>query len=130
MKSRLVLGFLFLLALYRSGEPVVMDEVRRRQKVLAHEAGRWPSDIVALKADGPELGWNIGKGWSMGVCPNGDIDAIMHVIVHETAHSMVEEVDHGEDFEEARQDMRRLANTLGVYTDVHNEPLCGTTVTE
>ena len=126
-----VLASILALIFCYTREPSVMREVRRRNKIMAREVGHAPSHIVSLRPDGPELGWNIGKGWSMAVCTRGDIDAIMHVLIHEMAHTDVEVIDHSEEWESARRDFVRVARDLGIYSNtVKNKQLCGDIITE
>ena len=109
---KVLLACVLIIVLVVTHEPPIMQEVRRRNRKLARALGQWPSAIVSLRPDGPELGWNIGKGWSMAVCTRGSIDSIMNVIVHEMAHTAVDVYDHSESFVKSRDNVSKINNTI------------------
>ena len=127
--QRTILILLYVAVMLTTHEPPIMHEVRRRTKKLTKELGLWNADVMALKPNGPELGWNISKGWAMATCTEGSIDAIMHVMAHEVAHTRVDEYEHGDDFVKSFEHVKKTAQRIGVYNDATGEKLCGDSIT-
>ena len=73
-----------------------------------------------------ELGYNTNKGYEIGLCLDGKVNQIMHVLLHELAHSTVDEYEHSTKFWQNFKELRELATQIGVYEPVNSsEKFCG-----
>jgi hypothetical protein len=62
------------------------------------------------------IGYNVNKGYEIYICLDGrNIDAAMHVLIHELAHMTVPEYDHSPDFWASFKDLRQLCMTIGIF---------------
>jgi hypothetical protein len=83
-----------------------------------------PGVIVGRKAG--DLGYNSNKGYEIGVCIDGTTNDIFHVLLHELAHSTVEEYDHSEEFWKNFAELRDIAVSLGLYQKIPvKKEFCG-----
>jgi hypothetical protein len=81
--------------------------------------------VVVGKASG-DLGYNSNKGYEIGVCLDGTPNDIFHVLLHELAHSTVEEYDHSEQFWKNFGELRDMATSLGLYQRIpERKEFCG-----
>ena len=139
MKWILIL-FLVVLDLYlvfNTKEPDNLQEVKARYTVFReyirdnHDTVPekfWiletPGVIVGRKAG--DLGYNSNKGYEIGVCIDGTTNDIFHVLLHELAHSTVEEYDHSEEFWKNFAELRDIAVNLGLYQRIPvKKEFCG-----
>jgi hypothetical protein len=72
--------------------------------------------LVGVHRDlGSGIGWNTNKGYEIGVCIDGTVNQIFHVLLHELAHCTVEEYEHSPQFWENFRDLRKVAESIGLY---------------
>jgi hypothetical protein len=72
------------------------------------------------------LGYNINKGTEIGLCVQGDSNQIFHVLLHELAHSTVEEYSHNEEFWKNFRELCSLCERLGIYKPINTSTkFCG-----
>ena len=73
-----------------------------------------------------ELGYNTNKGYEIGLCLDGKVNQIFHVLLHELAHSTVSEYEHSTQFWQNFKELRELATQIGIYEPVNSsEKFCG-----
>jgi hypothetical protein len=73
-----------------------------------------------------ELGYNTNKGYEIGLCLDGKVNQIFHVLLHELAHSTVTEYEHSTQFWQNFKELRELATQIGIYEPVNSsEKFCG-----
>jgi hypothetical protein len=73
-----------------------------------------------------ELGYNTNKGYEIGLCLDGKVNQILHVLLHELAHSTVAEYEHSTQFWQNFKELRELATQIGIYEPVNSsEKFCG-----
>ena len=73
-----------------------------------------------------ELGYNTNKGYEIGLCLDGTVNQILHVLLHELAHSTVPEYEHSTTFWQNFKELRELATQIGIYQPVtSSEKFCG-----
>ncbi len=73
-----------------------------------------------------ELGFNTNKGYEIGLCLDGTVNQIFHVLLHELAHSTVTEYEHSTQFWQNFKELRELATQIGIYEPVNSsEKFCG-----
>lgn len=72
------------------------------------------------------LGFNVNKGFEVGVCIDGEVNEIFHVLLHELAHCVVPEYDHSEEYWRSYIELRDMAVRLGIYEKIPEKtPFCG-----
>jgi len=130
----LILLLIIFLFSNTSGYSDVMDEVRRRYNLLRDalkEGGLFPelwnegiiTGMTEISSDG--VGYNVGKGYEIYICiKGGDINDIMHVLLHELAHNTVKEYDHSDKFWTNLDEIKDVAKDLGIYKYTPKKSFC------
>ncbi len=73
-----------------------------------------------------DLGYNINKGDEIAICVDGDENSMMHVLLHELAHSTVEEYKHSDNFWDNFKELRDIAIKHDMYTPItQDNEFCG-----
>lgn len=109
-----------------TAEPSRFTEVKFKYKALREhlikmDDPRWKPlhtecVLVGVHRDlGSGIGWNTNKGYEIGVCIDGTVNQIFHVLLHELAHCTVEEYEHSPQFWENFRDLRKVAESIGLY---------------
>jgi hypothetical protein len=52
----------------------------------------------------------------------------MYVLLHELAHSTVDDYDHSKEFWENFKELREIAVAAGIYTPIKESRYCGQTI--
>ncbi len=83
--------------------------------------------IVAYKGSFVRgVGYNTNKGQEIGLCINGKVNHVLHVLLHELAHCTVDEYSHSDDFWGNYEELRNEAIAIGVYDNIGTlTPFCG-----
>ena len=82
--------------------------------------------IVAYTRITYAVGYNSGKGDEIGLCIDGNVNDIFHVLLHELAHCTVDEYSHSNHFWMQFEKLRGEAMTLGIYNHISTKtPFCG-----
>ena len=119
-------------------EPPCLKEVKKRYKTLREycETNKnTPKKFKILgkqilltgytKTSGP-LGWNSNKGDEIGICIDGTPNQAFHILLHELAHSTVEEYSHSKKFWDNFGELRDLCESIGIYKPIdHQAKFCG-----
>ena len=72
------------------------------------------------------IGYNTNKGNEIGLCLDGDTNEIFHVLIHELAHSTVDEYSHSKEYWANFKKLRDMCVQLGIYKEIPNKTqFCG-----
>ena len=63
---------------------------------------------------GGGVGWNVYKGYEIGLCIDGTPNQIFHVLLHELAHCTVPEYEHSPQFWQNFRELRDIAVELKI----------------
>lgn len=87
--------------------------------------------IQASRMNKGTIGYNVNKGYEIYICLDSyNIDAAMHVLIHELAHMTVPEYDHSPDYWASFKDLRQLCITLGIFRPSEEPQMyCGGQIT-
>ena len=124
-------------------EPKLLKDIRGRYAVLQRHLKDTPNidpRFEVLRRHQPiitgisyermnkgTIGYNVNKGYEIYICLDGqNVDAAMHVLIHELAHMTVPEYDHSDAYWKSFRDLRQLCVTLGVLTpQTEPQQYCG-----
>jgi hypothetical protein len=93
-----------------------------------YEMIKKPMNITGVY--GGDIGTNVNKGGEIYVCIDGDLNDQFHVLLHELAHSTVDEYDHSDKFWKNFEELRKIAQDQGLYTPVKDKPYCGKMISD
>ena len=131
----LVLLAIALYLLVTTQEPENLKEVKARYEILRKNVPakfavlERPILITGFGKRFGEVGYNINKGYEIGLCTDGTANEMFHVLIHELAHSTVSEYKHSEEFWKNVAELRRLCVDLGIYKDIkESKDFCGQTI--
>jgi hypothetical protein len=77
-----------------------------------------------------DVGTNVNKGSEIFVCIDGTTNDSFHVLLHELAHSTVTEYDHSHQFWENFEELKKIAKSEGMYSDISKKSYCGKTISD
>jgi len=119
-------------------EPKNFTEVKRRYKVLQdYFATHGDTQFKSLKnpiiltgflrnKGNNELGYNINKGTEIGLCLDGSPNEIMHVLIHELAHTVSSKYAHDDEFWKNVRKIENICQERGLYIPINNKTeFCG-----
>lgn len=124
-------------------EPRLLKDIRGRYAVLQRHLKDTPNidarfevlrrhqpiitGISSERMNKGTIGYNVNKGYEIYICLDGqNVDAAMHVLIHELAHMTVPEYDHSDAYWKSFRDLRQLCVTLGVLTpQTEPQQYCG-----
>ena len=73
-----------------------------------------------------DIGYNSNKGAEIGICIDGTVNQVFHVLLHELAHCTVNEYSHSTDFWDNYTDLKNRAIGIGIYQNIGEvTPFCG-----
>lgn len=73
-----------------------------------------------------ELGYNVNKGYEIGLCLDGTANQMFHVLIHELAHSTVDEYSHSDQFWKNFRELKEHCVHLGIYQEIPEKTkFCG-----
>jgi hypothetical protein len=132
----IVLIVINLIILLTIREPENFTEVKRRYRVLREHLKKTnnekfsmlvdPIPLTALKMMYGTVGYNVNKGADITICIDGDVNEIMHVLIHELAHSTVPEWTHSENFWNNFMELRGICESIGIYNRLPDKTkFCG-----
>lgn len=134
MIALVLLMVLNLLVFLFTVEDQRLTEVRERYKKLRDHlktTGLFPQiheeiPIVAHRRLGNVVGYNVNKGAEIGLCIDGTVNEIFHVLLHELAHCTVDEYSHSTRFWDQFEKLRNEAVAMGIYVIISERaPFCG-----
>lgn len=132
----LVLIVINLIILFMIREPENFAEVKKRYKILREHLEKTnnekfsmlihPIPLTALRKMSGTVGYNVNKGADITICIDGEVNEIMHVLIHELAHSTVPEWTHSENFWKNYAELREICESIGIYTRLPDKTkFCG-----
>ena len=84
------------------------------------------SIITGFNGSGNEVGYNVNKGYEIGVCLDGTPNQMFHVLLHELAHTTVESYDHTPEFWKNLKELKDHCKGLGIYEEIPSQTgFCG-----
>ena len=102
-------------------EHIRSNQVPQKFKVLQNQVL-----LIGYLKKKHELGYNTNKGYEIGLCLDGKVNQIFHVLLHELAHSTVSEYEHSTQFWQNFKELREIATQIGIYEPVNSsEKFCG-----
>ena len=139
MKWSFVMLFIVLdvYLIHSTRDPENLIEVKKRYELLrkyiqTHHTSVpekfWvlEDQILIVGKESGDLGYNSNKGYEIGLCLDGDPNDIFHVLLHELAHSTVDEYSHSEQFWKNFSELRDLAHDIGIYEKIPiKKKFCG-----
>ena len=106
---------------YRTLREHLKDTNNQKFKMLCKEI-----PITAHRRMNGSIGYNVNKGNDIGLCIDGEPNEIFHVLIHELAHSTVDEYSHSKDYWTNFKKMRDMCVQLGIYKEIPNKTkFCG-----
>lgn len=136
MRLTIILLVICLFILYDTREPQEFVDVKERYQILRehlHETDnqkfhtiRRHIPITGIKNMNGTVGYNLNKGSEITVCLDGTPNEIFHVLIHELAHSTVDEYSHTPEFWDNYTELRDICVELGIYEKIpERTPFCG-----
>ena len=122
--------------LHTTIEPREFTEVKEKYKTLRdhlretnnekfHMLVR-PIPITGRKVMTESVGFNVNKGSEITICLDGNTNEIFHVLIHELAHSTVEEYSHSERFWANYNELMEICIQIGIYQKIiEKTEFCG-----
>ena len=132
----LVLIVINFIILFMIREPENFAEVKKRYKILREHIEKTnnekfrvlthPIPLTALRNMSGTVGYNVNKGADITICIDGEVNEIMHVLIHELAHSTVPEWTHSDNFWNNFMELRGICESIGIYTRLPDKTkFCG-----
>lgn len=82
--------------------------------------------VTGFQNKNRELGYNVNKGYEIGLCLDGTPNQMFHVLMHELAHSTVDEYSHSDQFWKNFQEIKDHCIKLGIYQEIpERTKFCG-----
>ena len=117
-------------------EPQELVDVKEKYRILRDHLGETdnetfkvlhrPITITGIKQMNGSVGYNTNKGAEITICLDGSVNEIFHVLIHELAHSTVDEYDHSPAYWKNYMELRDIAINLGIYERIDNKSaFCG-----
>jgi predicted metal-dependent hydrolase len=132
----LLLLLINLFILYTTREPQELVEVKEKYRILREhirDTGNEkfkmlvrPTPITSLKRMNGSVGSNTNKGGEIVLCLDGKTNEIFHVLIHELAHSTVDEYSHSPEFWKKYVELRNICVHLDIYQQIpQRTEFCG-----
>lgn len=131
----IVLAILAFWAIYTTNEDQHMKDLKKlyysfiQRLPEKYESIKTPMTITGTHGGG-EIGTNVNKGSEIYICIDGSVNDSFHVLLHELAHSTVDEYDHSAKFWENFSELKQIAVRDGYYTPVHKKKYCGKMISD
>ena len=88
-----------------------------------------PKPLIIKHKRNKTPGYNTNKGSEIGLCLDGTVNDMFHVLLHELVHCVVEEYSHSEEFWNKFAKLTNIAVQIGVYTKISEQKeFCGSLV--
>ena len=131
----ILLFIISTLILRDTREPTKLVEVKARYaKLREHliKTNTFPNLHVMIPitahtvASGGSVGYNMNKGDEIGLCIDGSVNEIMHVLIHELAHSTVKNYAHDKKYWNKYNELKNVAISIGIYEEIpEKSEFCG-----
>jgi hypothetical protein len=117
-------------------EPNKITEIKKRYRILREHLKKENIEkfqvitrelpISYFKQLDDNIGYNTDKGNEIGLCIDGEINEIFHVLLHELTHSTVKEYSHSPEFWKNYKELREIAISIGIYKEISDKTeFCG-----
>ena len=117
-------------------EPNKITEIKKRYRILREHLKKENIEkfqvitrelpISYFKQLDGNIGYNTDKGNEIGLCIDGEINEIFHVLLHELTHSTVKEYSHSPEFWKNYKELREIAISIGIYKEISDKTeFCG-----
>lgn len=139
MIAWVVLLIVNLLIFFNTKEDDRLKEVKTRYKKLRNHLKSTDQfqmlheeiPITAHYGMEKAIGYNANKGAEIGLCIDGTVNDILHVLLHELAHCTVDEYSHSKHFWHNFDKLKGEAISLGIYENISTrKPFCGKHITD
>lgn len=114
--------------LYQTREPQRLLEVKEKYNILREHLRETNHEkfhklkrcipITGFTYMHNTVGYNTNKGGEIGVCLDGTVNQIFHVLIHELAHCTVREYNHSKEFWDNYIELRDICVQLGIYEKI------------
>src|SRR6056300_1005035 len=114
--------------LHTTVEPREFVEVKEKYRVLRdhlHDTNNHkfqvlvrPIPITGRMTMKDTVGFNVNKGSEITMCLDGGANEIFHVLIHELAHSTVDEYSHSKGYWKNFKELREICVNLGIYQKI------------
>jgi hypothetical protein len=105
---------------------ILVDYIRENQDVVPEKFRVLENQVVITGRKGGDLGYNVNKGFEIGICLDGSPNDMFHVLLHELAHSTVKEYTHSEQFWKNFGELKDISVELGIYQRIpQRKKFCG-----
>lgn len=118
-------------------EPYNLKRVKEKYKILRENLPdkfkilETPSIVTGFYPKNAEIGYNVNKGYEIGLCMSGTPNQMFHVLIHELAHSTVKEYEHSPEFWANYKELREHCVKLGIYQEItESTPFCDTYIVD
>ena len=129
MIAALLLIIINVFLLLNTKEPQEITEVREKYQVLREHLKETNNEEFDMLYDEIPItahyriskgavGYNSNKGHEIGLCIDGNVNEIFHVLLHELAHCTVEEYSHSKEYWEKFKKLRKISVELGIYEEI------------
>ena len=136
MIAWVVLVLVNLLILFNTKEDERLKEVKARyKKFREHLKAKNMEEFRMLHKEIPivahygmarAVGYNVNKGAEIGLCIDGTVNDIFHVLLHELAHCTVDEYSHSKLFWNKFDTLKTEAISIGIYENITTKTaFCG-----
>jgi len=118
-------------------EPANFVELRKRYQILMDYINNNPNVDPKFKPVGQPiqltawrnlsmLGYNVNKGAEIGICTDGSANDMMHILIHELAHSTLDKYKHNDEFWDNTTELTKLCEKIGIYNPIESTKIfCG-----
>lgn len=73
-----------------------------------------------------DIGYNTNKGYEIGLCLDGTVNEIFHVLIHELAHTISTTYDHDTEFWKNMDTLQSICIKIGIYVPIKDKTVfCG-----
>ena len=129
MIAALLLLIINILIFTNTKEPEELTEVREKYQVLREHLKETNNEEFDMLYDEVPItahyriskgavGYNSNKGHEIGLCIDGNVNEIFHVLLHELAHCTVKEYSHSKEYWEKFKKLRKISVELGIYEEI------------
>jgi len=131
-----ILFFVVLLVIFINKPDPMLRELKKRYNILMNSIqfhqkyghlSQNRSIITGLKKKEDTIAYNINKGYEIYIAidNDSDINSAMYVLLHEIAHSTLDDYDHSKEFWDNFKELREIAQNANLYTPIKESKYCG-----
>lgn len=99
----------------------LIDEIKKGNLPKKFNVLKNPFHITGYNRLSGYIGYNTNKGADIGLCLDGNPNDIFHVLLHELAHSTVDEYNHSEEFWNNFSELKDYCEKIGIYERITNK---------